>query len=307
MTVAGVRPRTGRTYRAVRLVTPLPALWLLLSVLVLALTRGEVLPSISEYYTGPLRDVLVGALTASALGLVVLEGESRLEDLSLDVAGFAAVLVALVPISFQDGLDTARAAERAGTPLPVTSADLVVNLRLAVATYLVVVALLVVGRRLLLRPLGADREPMPALARFLTVVARVAALAVGVLLVALLLGVQRLGGFSLFTAIHVASAGVLIVALSFASASHALPERLRSASDAAPDGDGSRRVFTVVTALMWVGLLVGGALIVLRVPYAVIVTEIVEVVLFLVFWFTASREEWRELGRRGRRLLARDA
>lgn len=304
MSVDVARERVGLTYRAIRVVTPLPAVWLLLAVLVLALARGEVLESISDYYTGPLRDVLVGALVASALGLVAYEGESRLEDLALDVAGFAAVLVALVPISFQDGLDAARFAERVGAPVPVTSADLVGNLHLAVGTYLVVALVLVLAKRLLLHDPDAGPEPWPPLARVLVVVVRLATVAVVGLVVVMLLGAQRLGGSSLFTAIHVASATVLILALSVASASHAVPGRLRSGTDARPDGQGSRRVFAVVTALMWAGIVVGGVLIAVEVPYAVIVTEIVEVGLFLVFWFTASREEWRDLARRGRRMVA---
>ncbi|NHA68522.1 hypothetical protein [Phycicoccus flavus] len=289
--------RVADTYRYLRVVTPLPAVWLLLAVVALALVRGEVLESISDYYTGPLRDVFVGALMACGLGMVVFKGESGLEDTALDVAGINAVLVALVPISFQDGLDAARLAEAAGAPLPVSAADLVGNLRLALATLLVVLVLYLVADQLLLRGPGRRWSGRPPLARALTLVSWGTQLVLVAVVALVLFGAQAVLGRSLFTAVHVLAATLLVVNLSFAAASHAIPHRLRAADDAPPDGARTRRVFGLLTASMWVGLLVGGVLIVAGVPYAVLVTEVVEVVLFLGFWFTATREEWRGLVR----------
>ena len=61
-----------------------------------------------------------------------------------------------------------------------------------------------------------------------------------------------------------------------------------------PTGVGAPpAVFRTVTVLMWAGIVVGGLAIWRDVDYAVIVTEIWEIVLFLVFWVAATRHEWR--------------
>ncbi len=72
--------RARGTYRYVRIVATLPAVWLLLAIAVVWVMRGVVFDSISDYYGGPLRDVFVGALMARGICMVAYKGQSKLED-----------------------------------------------------------------------------------------------------------------------------------------------------------------------------------------------------------------------------------
>jgi len=110
--------RPVETYRYLRLITPLPAIWLLLAIATVAVVRHQFLDSISDYYGGPLRDVFVGTLMASAVGMIAYKGRSKLEDYALNFAGVNAFIVALVSNSFQGLLDAARATEGAPRPWP---------------------------------------------------------------------------------------------------------------------------------------------------------------------------------------------
>ncbi len=67
---------------------------------------GQLQGSISAYYhhaDGRMRDVLVGALWALGTFLYFYKGYSRAEDLALDGAGLAAVLVAVAPTDWPAG------------------------------------------------------------------------------------------------------------------------------------------------------------------------------------------------------------
>jgi hypothetical protein len=55
--------------------------------------------SISAYYYTPARSVFVGALIAIGLSLIVIKGNTSREDISLNLAGMLAPVVALVPTS----------------------------------------------------------------------------------------------------------------------------------------------------------------------------------------------------------------
>lgn len=68
---------------------------------------GQLEGSISAYYhhaDGRMRDVLVGALWALGTFLYFYKGYSRSEDLALDGAGLAAVLVAVAPMDWPAGV-----------------------------------------------------------------------------------------------------------------------------------------------------------------------------------------------------------
>ncbi|WP_104182129.1 hypothetical protein [Arthrobacter sp. B0490] len=90
------------TYDVLRwMMIGLPALLLTVTVFH-ALRTGSFEGSISAYYGGPVRDVFVGVIIATAACMVAYRGWFALEDFALNVAGFFAVFVALVP----DGLGT---------------------------------------------------------------------------------------------------------------------------------------------------------------------------------------------------------
>ncbi len=88
-------------------------------VLWLGAGPADVQTSISAYYhhdadgplaygMGTMRDVFVGVLWAIGTFLFFYKGYSRAEDWALDVAGLAAVLVALFPMDWPPAADTAR-------------------------------------------------------------------------------------------------------------------------------------------------------------------------------------------------------
>lgn len=290
------RDRVLDTYRYLRIATPMPVLWLLLAMAVIFVQRGEVLDSISDYYAGPLRDVFVGGLMASGLGMIVYKGESALEDYALNFAGFNAFLVALVSNSFQDGLDVARRAESTDVPPPVSSADLLGNLHAATWTLLVVTLAFVLVDNRVMGWTGLDWRGLKPLPKGLIVLSWAGETVLLAIVATMLFGGETILGRSVFSTIHFVAAGLLVANLSFAAASHAAPQRLRSDQELlGSDGAAVRHVFKVVTGLMWLGLAGGGVAILAGVPYAVLLTEIYEVVLFLVFWFTATRDEWRRL------------
>lgn len=89
-----------KTYRYLRIGIVAAVVLLGASVL---LERGKVAAgcwqtSISAYYYTPARAVFVGALMAIGLSLIVIKGNTGLEDGFLNAAGMLAPIVALVPI-----------------------------------------------------------------------------------------------------------------------------------------------------------------------------------------------------------------
>jgi hypothetical protein len=104
-----------KTYRYVRLGMVGAVVLLGASVL---LEHQKVEPScwqtsISAYYYTPARAVFVGALMAIGLSLIVIKGNTDLEDACLNVAGMLAPVVALVPTS-----DLGRCWSITPSPLP---------------------------------------------------------------------------------------------------------------------------------------------------------------------------------------------
>lgn len=84
------------TYRTLRI--GLAAVAILLPV-ALWIGTGQPRPSLSDYYHagGWMRDLFVGALCAIGVFLALYKGYSSAEDVALDLAGVAAIVVALVP------------------------------------------------------------------------------------------------------------------------------------------------------------------------------------------------------------------
>ncbi|MBT0567841.1 hypothetical protein [Williamsia sp. CHRR-6] len=85
------------TYRSLRI-------GLVFAVITIGLAIGQVIAtsdcaqsSISAYWYTPARTVFVGALYAAGTILIAYRGDSAVEDTLLDLAGFAAIVVAAVP------------------------------------------------------------------------------------------------------------------------------------------------------------------------------------------------------------------
>ena len=109
----------------------------------------------------------------------------------------------------------------------------------------------------------------------------------------MLVGLETIGGRSIFSVIHFMAASLLIVNLSFAAASHAFPAKLRRDRIDAPAASlPVRRTFIAITAAMWLGLAVGIPLVLAGMPYSVLVVEVWEILLFIAFWLVATRTEW---------------
>jgi hypothetical protein len=294
----GWDPRAGQTYRYLRLITPLPAVWLLLAIVAVALAQQRFLDSISDYYGGPLRDVFVGALMASGIGMIAYKGRSKLEDYALNFAGANAFFVALVSNSFQDLLDATRALEDGRGPVAssagfASSAELLQNLRISMATLVVVLAAFVLVDSAFMGWTRFRWNEQTPTTNALIVISWCGEIVLVVLVLSMLVGLETVVGWSIFSVIHFTAAALLIVNLSFAAASHAFPGRLRRDQvDAPPASAPVRRAFITITSLMWLGLLVGVPLILVGTPYSVLGVEVWEIILFIAFWVVATRSEW---------------
>ena len=290
--------RPVETYRYLRLITPLPAIWLLLAIATVAVVRHQFLDSISDYYGGPLRDVFVGTLMASGVGMIAYKGRSKLEDYALNFAGVNAFFVALVSNSFQGLLDAARATEGARTAVAdgavvASSSELLQNLRICMATFLVLLAVFVIADSVLMHWTKFRWSQQTRATNVLIVISWFGELVLLVVVAFMLVGLETIGGRSIFSVIHFAAASLLIVNLSFAAASHAFPAKLRRDRIDAPAASlPVRRTFIAITAAMWLGLAVGIPLVLAGMPYSVLVVEVWEILLFIAFWLVATRTEW---------------
>ena len=284
--------RPVETYRYLRLITPLPAVWLLLAIAMVAVVRHQFLDSISDYYGGPLRDVFVGTLMASGVGMIAYKGRSKLEDYALNFAGVNAFFVALVSNSFQGLLDAARTAVADGA-VAASSSELLQNLWISVATFLVLLAVFVIADSRLMHWTRFRWSQQTRATNVLIVISWVGELVLLVVVAFMLVGLETIGGRSIFSVIHFMAASLLIVNLSFAAASHAFPAKLRRDRIDAPAASlPVRRTFIAITAAMWLGLAVGIPLVLAGMPYSVLVVEVWEILLFIAFWLVATRTEW---------------
>jgi hypothetical protein len=238
----------------------------------------------------------VGTLMASAVGMIAYKGRSKLEDYALNFAGVNAFFVALVSNSFQGLLDAARATE--GAPMAdgavvASSSELLQNLRISVATFLVLLAVFVIADSLLMHWTKLRWSQQTRATNVLIVISWVGELVLLVVVAFMLVGLETIGGRSIFSVIHFTAASLLIVNLSFAAASHAFPAKLRRDRIDAPAASlPVRRTFIAITAAMWLGLAVGIPLVLAGMPYSVLLVEVWEILLFIAFWLVATRTEW---------------
>ena len=273
-------PVTRATYRYLRLMMiTLPTLLLLATALAF-FWLGVIETSISAYYLGPVRDVFVGVMMAAAACLVVYRGSSPLEDFSLDVAGFFAIFVALVPTDLGETLVALDGPRRD---------ELVASLQLSSVAVLVVSAAFI-----LVEIRTAPWSPAPLGPHRPTRV--VAAVTNAVLVGFVVLVVLRVFEGQEFAGVHGAAAVLLIASLAVAVASHAWPEST-GAQGSSTDGDrrDHRGKYRVIFWLMVAGAPLFGGLQLIGWDYALLVVEWYEIALFALFWILETGRTWGEV------------
>ncbi|MCZ4150004.1 hypothetical protein BZG21_37030, partial [Escherichia coli] len=82
--------------RYVRLMLLVVPLLLVVAIVIYGIANQRIEDSLSSYYLGPARDLFVAMLVTTGVLLVVYTGE-ELEDFALNLAGFYAMFVAVVP------------------------------------------------------------------------------------------------------------------------------------------------------------------------------------------------------------------
>lgn len=283
------------TYRYLRwLMIVLPLVLFAVTVLT-AVQQGRLESSISAYYGGPVRDVFVGVMIATAACLVAYQGASLLEDYTLNGAGFYAVFVALVPSSLGEILATLRTTR---TPDGFTATDYVWSLRFALSVVLALCAVLLVIE---LRTRRTTRLwQSHGLNRLFVLVSGVALAAFLGLAMAQLWGPApedvTMDGLALplldrQLRIHDLAAILLIASLMVAVWSHAFPEtvaeRERVAGPVATDRQLSGR-YRGIFYLMLAGPVVVIAINAV-VGHYVIFLEWWEILAFCLFWILETR------------------
>jgi hypothetical protein len=301
------REAVAKSYRYLRLAMVGLLVALAVAVFHQTVEQGGFLPSVSAYYYTPAQPVFVGALIALGAAMVALRGTTATEDVTLNIGGLAAIVVAIVPTSRGEDheaalracaeSDAAQAAADPADPACPTLRALEeatrANVENSFLALLVVVALALVAGFLFLRRDDGRRPAAEQRTGNWALIAGVALWAGGVLAWATSLDrVVELG--------HYIAAGglllsVLVVAvLNLNRRQENLAPRTRpagAAGRAARAMVAPRRVFFyswIAAALLLVALVsVGVALLGVTTVFLV---EIVVALLFAVFWVVQTLE-----------------
>lgn len=259
------------TLRYVRLMLLVIPLLLLVAIVIYGILTGTIEDSISSYYLGPARDLFVAMLVAIGVLLVVYKGPP-LEDYALNLAGFYAMFVALVPTKLGETLANLDAA---GAQKLVHSIQVSVLALLVVATAFV----------------WLDFKTMNWAPRTLlqSPWTRVLTVASSVLLVGfLVLLVWRTIEGTEFAGVHVAAALLLISSMGIAIASHLGSGRL-----SATDTSGGRAPhYAGLLVLMLLGVVAWLVLTAIGVKQALFLVEWYEIALFVYFWYLETKRTW---------------
>jgi hypothetical protein len=281
----GLHPEYAlKTYRYLRVGILSATSLLAASIVVDIVETGCALTSISAYYYSTVRSVFVGSLVAIGLALIVLKAD-RFEYLALNIAGFLAPLVALVPTrafsSFGDCAidDPLRLGDAAllGSFLDRSVTNNVWALMVAgLGGLLVTIYVYARGRRTRTRSLkdtlsGADTDERRTLIE----------LAVFVGIAAVVGGWFLLGRRSFLDHAHDAAAISMFVALAAAAwISSRRTSRFTATYRAVAIG------MVAVVPIVW---LAGSSL-----AYRVFVIEALEIGLFGFYWAVQTIENWDE-------------
>lgn len=226
-----------------------------------------------------------------------VQGPVQARGLRAELRGFNAFFVALVPNNFTAVLNRAKSTS-ASVGEVATRDQLLTNLRFVLTAFLITAVLftyfdykLMKGRAL---TWGKDETKF---AGALAVVSWVTEIIFLVLIIGnVLVGRETLFGGTVFGILHFTAAGLMIGNLSFAAASHAFPATLRNPQQNADWEQTSSSAlggYRFIVFAMWAGIVIGGFCIWRHVPYAVIVTEYVEIGLFVAYWLVATRRDWK--------------
>lgn len=259
------------TLRYVRLMLLVVPLLLVVAIIIYGLVNHRIEDSLSSYYLGPARDLFVAMLVTTGALLVVYSGE-ELEDYALNLAGFYAMFVALVPTKLGETLSTLA---------PGDQSKLILSVRVAI------VAVLVVSAAFVWLGIKTARTPHQALAHSsLTKTLGWISTALLAVFVALLL-FRAIEGKT-FAWVHASAAFLLIFSMGIAIASH-----LGHASMCPADtSGGAPNRYRVILTLMALGLIAWPILVIASVDEALFIVEWFQIGLFAYFWYVESRRLW---------------
>ncbi len=246
---------------------------------VMAWTASTNIPdSLSSYHGGQYRDLFVGGLIGTAVALLGYWGVTPIEDYTLNIAGFYATIVALVPNDIADQIS------EMATTGQTSPRDVV---RIILGGVLVTVAAFVFvdytrggwSMGWLAKGSGLPRN--------LTLVS-VAVLAV----YAVWLAVNVVNPSTTFTWVHTPAAVLLFIHLGIAVAAQGW-QWMPQAIEPSPARRHLYRAVAIsmVAAPVAVWLLLG-----LWLPQAVLILEVIEVLLFAVFWIGEIGRFWKVRG-----------
>lgn len=259
------------TLRYVRLMLLVVPLLLVVAIVIYGIVNQRIEDSLSSYYLGPARDLFVAMLVTTGALLVVYSGEA-LEDYALNLAGFYAMFVALVPT---------RLGETLATLAPAEQGKLILSVRVAIVAVLIVSAAFVW--------LGIRTSSWPHKALMHSTLTRALGwISTGLLAVFILLLIWRAFEGKTFAWVHASAAFLLIFSMGIAIASH-----LGHAPMCHEDtSGGSPNRYRIILGLMALGLIAWPILLVAGVDEALFIVEWFQIGLFAYFWYLESRRLW---------------
>jgi hypothetical protein len=221
--------------------------------------------TLSAYYYTPAQGAFVSALLAIGICMVVIKGNTEIEDVLLNAAGMLAPIAALVP--------TPGAGVCWSTPVNTgnTAADVANNIAALLAISVVVLAVVFAM---------AARQGWPPTSRVGVPLAALVVAAFGVWF--------YVGRDSFLTGAHYVSAIALFVLIAVVVVINAL--RYRRQGDAGPLAGNP---YSIIAASMVLSAVVFGLLAWLTAwQHAILWLEVLQIALFAAFWLIQTKELW---------------
>ncbi|WP_313811518.1 hypothetical protein [Glutamicibacter sp.] len=267
-----VRSSYGQdTLRYVRLMLLVVPLLMIVAIIVYAAVNHRIEDSISSYYLGPARDLFVAMMVTTGALLVVYSGPP-LEDISLNLAGFYAMFIALVPTQLGNTL---------------SQLDLAAQQKLILSVRVGIIAIIVVSLVFVILGMKTNRWPkgdflFSSWTKYLSIGCMV--------LLAAFLGlvIWRVIEGNDFAWVHTSAAALLITSMGVAIASH-----LGHRTLCAEDTSGGKRIhYAALLYLMGAGLVAWPILKWSGVAQTVFIIEWYQISLFAYFWYLESKRLW---------------
>lgn len=266
------------TYRFLRLGLVALALLLLTSVAIEVIQAGGCMrTSISSYWFTPARGVFVGALVAIGAMLIVLKGNTEVEDVLLNIAGLLSAVVAFVPIADPGECSSAAVALTDSRPNVFNNVT-----ALAVVGLITLVVVIVLARR-------EARGPIPL--RHVLGIAAVLAFGGG-LLAAFLWAREAFDRWAHYAA-AIPMFAILVVVMVINARSFGRSDAAREARRPRESDMVNRYAVIATVTLVAVGVLLG-AKAAFGWAHGLFWAEVAVVVAFGVFWVVQTIELWGE-------------